>query len=305
MSFLTEKPFGIVYNYPVEYNAIAAELWRRDVPLSLINPTHLHFDPSVSEPYFSLVFNDLSRAPGFPADDRFISSLILYIRHLESGQYRLAQGRIINGSGALETFANRVRQISLFASAGVRYPRTTFANSLEALIRESGSLKFPILIKPNRSSSPILKFTNSTQFVEAVFDGTLSFNDELVLAQDYLEPNGDHIGRIDLLNGKFLAARKVFTLRDPMLSWEVELKTEHFEPGLEIIRSAEHIARAGKLDLASIEYFTDRRSGEPVFYNIAPLQYSRIQDSDGKILTEIGDYFERRLRKIREIELAI
>jgi glutathione synthase/RimK-type ligase-like ATP-grasp enzyme len=307
MTFVNDKPFGIVYNYPVEYNALAAELWRRDIPLSLINPSHLSFDPSERRADFSLVLNDLSHPSGFHPDESFIRAMTLYTKHLESGPLQLAQGRVINGSTAIEILTSRVRQVSLFASVGVKYPKTIFANSLDALVRQLPSLRFPILIKEESHASrkPTLKFNSVNDFIDSIFSEQLVPGHDLLVVQEYLEPQTDHIIRVDVLNGLAISSRKIHTLRDPAADWALELKAEPIEPSQEVLRSIEQVVRAGKIDLATVEYFIDRQSGEPVFFNIAPFHYSRRNDPEARTLQAIGDYVERRLRKIREIELAI
>ena len=306
MSFDNVKPFGIVYSQPVEYSAIAAELWRRDIPISLINPSHLNFDPAERRPEFSLVFNDLSQPSGFRADDSFVRAMILYAKHLESGPLHLAQTRVMNGSNALEVLSSRVRQVSLFASANVRYPKTLIANSLDALVRQLPALRFPVLIKDDNPASqrPTLRFDSITAFIEAVFDERLNPGRDLLVVQEYYQPKTDHIVRVDMLNGNAIASHKVYTWRESSSDWRFEIKAEAFEPSKEIVRSVEEIVRGARIDLASVEYIDDG-SGDPVFLNISPFRYSRKHDPEARTLAAIGDYIEKRLRKIREIELAI
>ena len=307
MSFLSEKPFKIVYSHPVEYNALAAELWRRDIPLSVINPAHLSFDPADTRPDFSLLFNDLSHPAGFRPDENQTRSVILFTKQLETGPLRLAQSRIINGSNALEILSSRVRQISLFESVNVKYPKTIFAYSLDALVRQLPALQFPILIKDDSYASPrpTLKFDSVTEFVDAIFNERLIPGPNLLVVQEYREPESNHIVQVDMLNGHPIASRKVHTLRDPGDDWALEVKGEFIEPDSEILKRIEYIARAGRIDLATVEYFIDHRSGEAVFFNITPFHYSRKHDPEARTLSTVGDYFERRLQKIHEIELAI
>lgn len=307
MSFRSEKPVKIVYSHPVEYNALAAELWRRDIPLSLINPAHLSFDPADINTDLSLLLNDLSHPPGFRADENHIRSMVLFSQQLETGPLRLAQSRVINSSIALDILSSKVRQISLFESSKVRYPRTIIANSLDALVRQLSTLRFPILIKDDSYASlkPTLKFDSVTEFVDAIFNETFIPGPNLFVVQEYHQPESEHIFQVDILNGTPIASRKVRMLRDPEADWALELKGQFVDPHPEILTSIDHIARAGRIDLATVEYFIDHRSGEAMFFNILPFSYSRKHDPEGRTLSSIGDYIERRLQKIREIELAI
>jgi hypothetical protein len=307
MSLLTNKPFGIIYNFPVEYNPIAPELWRRDIPITLVNPSQLVLDPADTDIRYSLLFNDLGTPSGFQPQSEFVHSLIQYNRHLETSQYRFSQGRIINGAQALEIFTSRARQISLFAALGLKYPRTIIANNVDTLISQLSALRFPILIKESNlaRTNSVMKFDDAASLVDAVFDGRLVITNEFVLAQEYRDVKNDHIVRVDTLNGKAFAAQKVFTLREPSLSWEVELRSEAFEPTPQIIQAVENAVRAAKVDVGSVEYFTDRKTNETFFYNVTPLNYRRSNDPHGRVITEIGDYIEKRLQKIREFELAL
>jgi hypothetical protein len=307
MSFLTEKPFGIVYNFPLEHHAIAAELWRRDIPLTFINPAKFSFDASQHDMDFSLLFNDVSTPSGFPFQNEFVQSLITYNRHVELTNNRFAQGRIINGSAALDVLVNRARQVSLFASLGVRYPKTIIATNLDSLITQVHALKFPILIKNSDVSlgNKVQKFDSISSLLEAIFEEKIFTSNHLLLAQEYHFPKGDQVYRVDTLNGKYLSAHIVSTIREPALSWEVELKSEPFEPSEHVIHTVEQIARAARVDIGSIEYFVDRKTNALFYYNILPFNYRKQSDAEGNVINQIANYVERRLHKIREVELAL
>jgi hypothetical protein len=67
----------------------------------------------------------------------------------------------------------------------------------------------------------------------------------------------------------------------------------------------EHIIRTARVDVGSVEFFADRKSNELYFYGITPFNYRRPLDEEGVILTQLGNYFEKRLHKLREFELAL
>jgi hypothetical protein len=307
MSFLTEKPFGIAYNFPLEFNPIATELWRRDIPIELIDPAKISVDPSQSEINYSLIFNDPGFPAGFSSPARAAGSLTFLSKHFETSNYRFSQGRIINNSTALEILSNRARQISLFASMGVKYPKTLLVNNAEVLVKRIPTLRFPLLIKTNSvyTAGGVTRFETAESLIDAILQDTLNFNDDLLIVQELLRPQGNQITRVDTVNGNFLSAYRIDTWKDPGLLEEFHLKYERYVPSDNVVTLVEHIVRTARIDVGSVEFFTDRKSNELYFYGITPFNYRRTHDEDGVILTQLGNYFEKRLHKLREFELAL
>jgi hypothetical protein len=71
------------------------------------------------------------------------------------------------------------------------------------------------------------------------------------------------------------------------------------------VNTVEEIVVAGKIDVGSVEYFVDANTHEVFFYGLTPYNFSRQYDRHGEKLNLIAGYFEKRLQKLREIELAI
>ncbi len=304
MSLLAEKPIAVIHDQQTEFNPAVAELWGRDIPVVSIDPRHIAFDSSERFREFSLVYNDLGGLPGFPFDSSFVKSLILYTRHLESSMFRVRQGRIINGSHALEILTNRARQISHFASLNVRHPRTLFVGTIDSLIRSLHAVAFPIVLKSNTAgtASRILRFDSVDTVIDAIFSEQIRIGSDPWLLQELIEPKGGYILRLDILNGHILSSRKVYTQDGlPILNQD----SEEGDPSESVTREAEHILRTAGIDLGSVELLVDRRNNDIFFYNILPFVYSKREDPQGNIITRVGDYIERRLNKIKEMELSI
>jgi hypothetical protein len=307
MSFIAEKSVGIFYEHPFEFNHLATELGNRDVPVAHISPGAHEFSPgSVDLPY-SLIFNDLSTPTGFQRDQKALQQRVNFTRHLELNDLRFAQGRVVNGSAAIETFSNRARQLSVFSSLNIPFPKTRIVAGLDKLISILPDFVFPVLVKPNDTwkTLPVLRFDTLSSLAEAIGDNRLPFENDLLLIQEYHRPKNDAIVRVDTVNGRVVTAQKIHTIREPLPLWPVEHLTESFQPSEEILHAVESIVRAARVDVGAVEYFVDQRSNNVLFYSIRPQSNSRTTEDGLRRLSILADYFEKRISKIRELELAI
>jgi hypothetical protein len=306
MTFIAERPVGIFYEHPVEFNPLLNELTQRDIAFDLINPKNFSFGPEQTDIPFSLIFNDLTTPLGIRRDPRTPDQLVAVTRHLELNQLKFAQGRIVNGSFDIENFANRARQLSIFSSLNLPFPKTRIVNSLDRLITVLSEFKFPVLIKPNNAwaEAPVLRYDSLSELVKDVVGGQGPISDGLLLVQEYHQPKNDHIVRVDTLNGQYLSAQRIYTIREPLPFWGAEHRVESFVPSAEVIEAVESIVRAARIDIGSVEYFTDSKTNQVYFYSIRPHSNSRAADGIVRVQT-IADYFERRLAKIKEFALAL
>ena len=307
MTFIAKKPIGVFYEHPLEYNPLFATLNNRNIPISPINPAQPDFTLKNGETQYSLIYNDLTSPLGFPRSSKTISHLLAFTKNLELNNHRWAQSSIINGSVAIETFSDRTRQLSVFASLDLATPKTRIVNNLERLISILPEFTFPLLVKSNNASDnlPVLRFDSLSDLLNSVASKTFSLQEDLLLIQEYRQPKDNHIVRVDTLNGKVLSAQKIYTIREPLQLWPAEYKTEVFEPSYEIVQAVESIVRTARIDVGSVEYFTDQKTNQIFFYSIRPHTNSRATKSASIQVDAIADYFEKRISKAREIELAL
>lgn len=307
MSFIAENPVGVFYEHPFEYNPLVTELNNRKVPVVQISPSTHDFSPGGVEIPYSLIFNDLSSPIGFQRDPKALQQRINFTRHLELNDLRFAQGRIVNGSVAIETLSNRARQLSVFSSLNIPFPKTRIVNSLDKLISILPEFIFPVLVKPNDTwkALPVLRFETLSALVDAIVKNQLPFENDLLLAQEYHRPKGDSIVRVDTINGRVITAQKIHTIREPLPLWPVEHRVEYFQPSEEIVQAVESIVRTARIDVGAVEYFIDQKSNSAIFYSIRPHSNSRAAEGAAARLSILADYFEKRISKIRELELAI
>jgi hypothetical protein len=307
MSFIVEKPVGVFYEHPFEYNPLITELNNREIPVAQISPGTHDFSPAGVEIPYSLIFNDLSSPIGFQRDPKALQQRINFTRHLELNDLRFAQGRIVNGSVAIETLSNRARQLSVFSSVNIAFPKTRIVNSLDKLISILPEFIFPVLVKPNDTwkALPVLRFDTLSAFIDAIVKNELPFNNDLLLVQEYHQPKNDIIVRVDTINGRVVTAQRIHTIREPLPLWPVEHRTEYFQASEEIVHAVESIVRAARIDVGAVEYFVDQKSNNVMFYSIRPHSNSRAVEGGAKRLAILAEYFEKRISKIRELDLAI
>jgi len=311
MSILTEKPIGVIYEHPFQFNPVLTELSKRGIPWTIINPSEHAYDPAQTDLPFRLVFNDLSNPPYSSRNAHGVSQAIDYTRHLEQINVPRIQGRLLNGSHAAGILAYKSKQLSAFAAQQLPFPATRVVNSLEQLLAISSELPFPWLIRANRSwtNLPPIRIDSVTDLIEAfAADRIYLDKTESIIVQSYIEPRHDHIVRIETINGRVQYAVKVYIAGDKLHAWPLEVKTERFRPDAEIVQAVESLVRTLRLDMGAIEYVIDRHTNAIQFLAVRPHATTfttLVEDMDIDPAAGIADYIEYRLGKVREMELAL
>ncbi|MGY2134679.1 ATP-grasp domain-containing protein [Hymenobacter sp. HD11105] len=286
-----QKPIGIYYEHPEWFKPLFAELDRRGLPYEKIDAAHHLFDPAEKESRYSLVVNRMSSSAYLRGHGQGIFHTAGFATHLE----RLGV-RIINGSAATAIETNKARQLSLFESLGLSYPKSFVINHASRAVDAAQQLRFPIVVKVNigGSGAGIIRFDTPEGLQAAVDANQIDLGiDQTALVQEYVTPRGGHITRVETLDGKFLYAMKVYTTGEsfnlcpaeicqipdeptagdfclteaPKKGIQVEVTT----PPDEIIEAVERIVAAAKIDVGGIEYLIDDRTGEALFYDINAL----------------------------------
>jgi len=311
MSILTEKPIGVIYEHPSQFNPVLTELSKRGIPWSIIDPSEHAYDPAQTDLPYSLIFNDLSNPPYASRTAHGVAQTIEYTRHLEHIGVPRIQGRLLNGAHATDIFAYKSKQLSAFAAQQLSFPATRVVNSLEQLLAISSELPFPWLIRANRSWSNLapLRIDSVAELIEAfAADSIYLHKIENIVVQSYIQPRHDHIVRVETINGRIHYAVKVYIAGDKLQAWPLEVRTERFRPDLDTVQAVEALVRTLRLDMGAIEYVIDRRTNAIRFLGIRPHTTTfttLIEDMDIDPAAGIADYIEYRLSKVKEMELAL
>ena len=275
-----EKPVGILYEHPLWFEPLFAELDRRGVPYERIDAARLTFDPADTERRYSVVVNRMSPSAWTRGNARAIFTTLHYLAYLED-----TGTPVINGHDAYLLELSKARQISLLAGLGIRHPRTRVVDDPADVARAAADLRFPVVTKPNigGSGAGIVSHATPDDLAAATVDPGL---DGTILVQEQLEARGDEIVRIELLGGRVLYAIRVlltpgsFNLCPadycelPGIADGVSgrgLPIEATTPPVTAVADAKRIVAAAGLDLGGVEYLVDARTGEATFYDVNAL----------------------------------
>jgi len=275
-----EKPVGILYEHPLWFEPLFAELDRRGVAYERIDAARLSFDPADTEQRYSVVVNRMSPSAWTRGNAHAIFATLHYLAHLEH-----TGTPVINGHDAYLVELSKARQISLLAGLGIRHPRTRVVDDPAGAGAAAADLRFPVVTKPNigGSGAGIVSHATPEDLAAARVDPGL---DGTILVQEQLEARGDEIVRIEVLDGRVLYAIRLlltpgsFNLCPadycelPGIADGVSgrgLPIEATTPPITAVADAKRIVAAAGLDLGGVEYLVDARTGEATFYDVNAL----------------------------------
>lgn len=289
------KPIAIFYEHPDWFKPLFAELDRRSLPYVKLSAERFGFSlqkTEAEEPPYSLVFNRASPSAYLRQNAQTTFFTLDWLRELE------AQGiPVVNGSEPYAYEISKARQLQLLRQLGLPYPKSWTINHPEAALDAAAELNFPLLVKANigGSGAGIVRYEKLEDLRRAISENSLPFGlDGTALVQEYKKPAGGHIVRIEVLNGSYLYAIKVFPPQDSFDLCPADacqtadgkdlvrsacavdapkrgLRVERAEPPAALIDAALSIARAIKLDVGGIEYLIDEKDQKPYIYDINAL----------------------------------
>ena len=292
MSTSTDRPLAVYYEHPDWFRPLFAELDRRGTPYERLDAAEHGYDPGEAEPPYSLVLNRMSPSAYLRGRGDAIFYTSQYLAHLER------QGvRVINGQAAWRTEISKAGQLSLLDRLGLPYPRARVFHRADAAAAAARGLRFPVVVKPNigGSGAGIRRFDSPQALEEAVSDATLNLGiDHTALVQEFIPPDSGRITRVEVLDGRYLYAIRVYTTGDTFdlcpadLCQSVDgieleraacpadaprngLTVEGYDPPAEIVAQVERIARAAGIEVGGVEYTTDARDGALYFYDVNAL----------------------------------
>jgi D-ala D-ala ligase C-terminus len=282
---------AIYYEHPDWFRPLFAELDARGINYVKLDASRHSFDPAARGPDFSLLFNRMSASAYLRGNSGAIFFTDSYLAYLETTGVR-----VLNGSRAFALEISKARQLRLFESLGLRFPKTRVVNCADEILTASRQIGFPLLVKPNIGGrgAGIVRFESIKQLKSAIDGANLDFGiDRTVLVQEFIPARDGHITRVETLGGKFLYAIDIFTsgqnfnlcpaeicqvqsvsafLEDqPGDAPTAGLKVRACKPSYNAIEAVEKIAAVGGIDIGGVEYMIDDRDGRAVFYDINPL----------------------------------
>jgi len=286
-----ESRLGIYYEHPDWYRPLFAELDRRGVPYDALHADTHQFDPSDRSSRHAVVFNRMSPSAYIRGRGHLTFYTQQYLAHLD----RLGV-RVVNGSEAWRTEISKAYQLTLLEQLRLPYPSARVIHqSLQAPAAADG-LRFPVVVKPNigGSGAGIVRFDTPEALARAAVKGLDLGIDHTALVQEYVTPADGRIVRVEVLDGKFLYAIRIYTTGDtfnlcpadvcqdvdgselaraacPADAPKNNLRVEAYTPPAEIVDAVERIMKASGIEIGGVEYMIDARDGRPYFYDINAL----------------------------------
>lgn len=318
------KSIGIYYEHPDWFKPLFAELQRRNIPFERIDATRHRYNPAEADSPYSLVVNRMSSSAYLRGNGQGIFHTAGYLTHLEQ-----IGVRVINGTVSTSIEANKARQLALLASLGLSFPQTLVVNHVSQVLSAAQELRFPIVVKVNigGAGAGIVRFDTHEGLQAAVETNQIDLGiDQTALVQEYVQPRGGHIVRVETLNGRFLYAIKVFTTGESFNLCPAEIcaipespsadfclteapkkgihpgrrAVEAYTPPAQIIAAVERIAKTARIDVGGVEYLIDHRTGEVLFYDINALS-NFVADAVNVVgfdpYARFVDYLEGQLEK--------
>jgi biotin carboxylase len=280
-------PIGILDEHPEWSARLLAELQHRRLPFEKIDHSNHGFDPRERAPRYSVIVNRTS-----PSSHRRGHGSVLFYAEALLAHWEALGVPVINPVRAYRFEKSKALQIGLFERLDVNYPRTVVVNHRDQVLKASGDLRFPLLVKPNvGGSGALIERFDSRADLEARA-AALDFGpDGTALVQEFVESEEGAIVRVEVLDDRSLYAIRIvrpasdFNLcpadicRIPATAASADLGACPVEtkPGLQVTRydaqpavvdQARALARAASIDVGGIEYLVGRDDGRVYFYDV-------------------------------------
>ena len=278
-------PIGILDEHPEWSARLIAELEHRRLPFEKIDHSNHTFDPRDRTPRYSVIVNRTS-----PSSHRRGHGSVLFYAEALLVHWESLGVPVINSVRAYRFEKSKALQLGLFERLGINYPRTIVVNHRDQVVKASGELRFPIVVKPNIGGSGALIERFDTRAELEARAATLDFGpDGVALVQEFIESRDGAIVRVEVLDDQYLYAIRIvrsasdFNLcpadicRLPETPPAGGACPVEAKPGLVVTRydappaaidQARALARAASIDVGGIEYLIGRGDGRAYFYDV-------------------------------------
>jgi hypothetical protein len=277
-------PIGILYEHPLWFEPLFAELDRRGIEYERLRADELVFDPGERERPYSLVLNRMSPSAWTRGHAGAVFQALDYLAYLDA-----IGVDVLNGYAAFRVEISKARQCALLARLGLRYPRARVINHASQAAGAAEGLRFPVLVKPNvgGSGAGIRSFSTAAELAAAAAEGGLELGlDGTALVQEQLPAVDDSVVRIEMLGGELLYAIRLRLVPGSFNLCPADycelpgivdgvsgrgLPIERFDPPAAVVEDANRIVAAAGMDLGGVEYLVSARDGLAYFYDINAL----------------------------------
>ena len=284
------RRIAVYYEHPEWFQPLFAELDRRGIAADRLLAHQHRFDPTEGESPYALIVNRMSPSAYTRGHAGALSYTMQYLAHLKE-----IGASVLNGYDAYRYEFSKARQLGLLHRLGLRHPRARVINHPSQAPAAAEGLAFPVLVKPNigGSGARIVAYDDPEQLQEAADAARIDLGPtETALVQEYLPAEEESIVRVEVLNGEFLYAIRLFLTPgefnlcpadycevpgdepDPKRQGLADgvsgrgLLVEGFTPPADIIEDVKRIARAAHIEVGGVEYLVNARDGRVYYYDI-------------------------------------
>jgi hypothetical protein len=325
-----EAPLAILFEHPDWFGPLFAELDRRGVPYRTIHAGEHSFDPGDAGTPPPLLFNRMSPSAWLRGGAGQIAYTTQLLKHLEG-----RGTRIINGTRAWDVEISKAEQLSLLARLGLPFPRARVIHDPASAPEASQGLRFPVVVKPNvgGSGAGVIRFDTLEELERAAAqapgrEGAIDLGvDGTGLVQEFIPARDGRIVRVEVLNGRFLYAIRIYTPGDqfnlcpadvcqgadgaplertacPADAPTNELRVESYEPPAQVIQAVERIMARAQIEIGGVEYMIDDRDGQILYYDVNAL--SNFVADGPRVLgfdpfRKLADWLEVELGQVAEV----
>jgi biotin carboxylase len=287
VSVRLSAPIGILDEHPEWSARLVAELEHRRLPYEKIDHSSHSFDPRDRAQRYSVIVNRTS-----PSSHRRGHGGVLFYAEALLAHWESLGVPVINPVAAYRFEKSKALQIGLFERLGINYPRTVVVNHRDQVLKASGELRFPILVKPNiGGSGALIERFDTRGDLEARAAALDLGPDSVALVQELVESEDGAIVRVEVLDDRYLYAIRIVRpasafnlcpadicrLPEAPPSGELGACPVEAKPGLQVSRyeappavveQAKALARGASIDVGGIEYLVGREDGRVYFYDV-------------------------------------
>ena len=286
------KRIAVYYEHPQWFKPLFAELERRGISYEKLLASAFQYDPTVRPSPYSLIVNRMSPSAHTRGNAQAIFSTLHYLSYLKS-----IGANVLNGYDSYLHEISKARQVGLLEKLGMRHPRARVINSAPLAPAAAEGLVFPVILKPNigGSGADIVRFDSMEELSEAANNGNMNLGiDQTALIQEYLPAENGSIIRLEVMDGEFLYAIRLFLTdgefnlcpADYCLPPVVEgrqkdgkvdgvtgrgILVETYTPPDDVIDDVLRITSAANIEVGGVEYLVNTRDGEVYYYDINAL----------------------------------
>jgi biotin carboxylase len=287
MTARLSAPIGILDEHPEWSARLIAELEHRRLPFEKIDHSSHAFDPRDRTARYSVIVNRTS-----PSSHRRGHGGVLFYAEPLLAHWEALGIPVINPVRAYRFEKSKALQIGLFERLGVSYPRTVVVNHRDQVLKASGELSFPLLVKPNiGGSGALIERFDSRADLEARAAALDLGPDGTALVQELIEAEGGAIVRVEVLDDRYLYAIRILRPESSFnlcpadicqipapaagadlgacpVEAKPRLSVTRYDAPAAVVDQALALARGASIDVGGIEYLVGRADGRVYFYDL-------------------------------------